>query len=54
MLTYYRIHCGGMYGAVTYWTEAEAVEAARVRTALSGHQWEVQTFLCNTAVVWRR
>lgn len=53
MLTYFRIHCGGMYGAVTYWTEAEAVEAARERTAMSGDLWEVQAFTIH-AVVWRR
>ncbi len=53
MLTYFRIHCGGMYGAVTYWTEAEAVEAARVRTEMSGHPWEVQSFTVHAVVGWR-
>lgn len=50
MLTYFRIFCGNLIGGEVYMTEAEAVEAARVRTALSGKVWEVRKVVARVTV----
>ena len=39
---YWVVVCGGFVGCVEYGSEAEAIEAAKMRTNMTGRKWTVR------------